>query len=211
MERTDGREYAREEKQDGRVRSINSGAMPEILLEEERVRVNGKHVDLGGALQSWIAALGSAPKCIAQKNGIALCVWEDLGIEVGTGVRDQNKAKFFNVYFQIPSPGGLEPVSTSSGREPPPARPRKAFPGYLQLDGFGIDAQTQFWEIRAKTKPERNLRCGLRDCSHPHGGYGDRASLYLRLNRSDDRGNVVVFSMDGGEEAALQARPPKGK
>lgn len=206
-----GREFAGDETQNAQVRLVNRGAKPEILLEGEGIRLNGTDVEIGGAFESWKAALKGNPRCTSKKNGIALCVWDDLGIEVGTGVRDQNKVTFLNVHFYVPSPTGLEPVPTFSGREPPPARPRKAFPGYLQLDGFGIDAQTQFWEIRAKTKPERNLRCGLRDCSHPHGGYGDKASLYLRLNRSDDRGNVVEFSMGGGEEASLQALPPKGK
>jgi hypothetical protein len=84
------------------------------------------------------------------------------------------------------------------------SKPKKPFPGYFELDGVGIDAKSKFWEIEKKIESRRNLRCDPNDCSHPHGYFSDSASIFMRLNRTDEYGEIYEFGI-GGQAKSLRA------
>lgn len=72
---------------------------------------------------------------------------------------------------------------------------RRAFSGYLELDGFGIDSKAKFWEVQSETRDRRKLTCGLRECSHPGGAFGKNANIFLILNGNSDQATLRQFSI----------------
>ena len=68
-------------------------------------------------------------------------------------------------------------------------------PLLLALVGFGIDKETRFWEIKQSVSRERELRCGLKDCSHPMGSFSEQANLYLTLAGRDERSALKKFNI----------------
>jgi hypothetical protein len=82
-------------------------------------------------------------------------------------------------------------------------RPQKPFPGYLELDNFGIDAETKFWEIRQQASADRNFSCAL-DCSHPYAYFSDSGNLFMRLNSGSEYGELYELGI-GGQAESLRA------
>lgn len=191
-----GREFAESPREVEVPRVVPRGGRPEIILSGSSIRVNGQLVEIGGPLSAWKQALPPHPHCYGEVR--IVCVWRDLGIEVATQSIANTSVLDASVHLAIPSTASPLPSNEATAK----SRPTHAFSGYLELDGFGIDAQTKFSEVQARADPNRNLRCGLRDCSHPHGGFNEKASLYLRLSRADRQGNVVVLTLSGNEEQA---------
>jgi hypothetical protein len=70
----------------------------------------------------------------------------------------------------------------------------QAFHGYLQLDGYGIDAATEFWEIKSATENKRRWRCGLLDCARPSGTFGDHAQMQLWVEGKGER--AIIRQLD---------------
>ncbi len=176
-------------------RIIARGARPAIEVRNDKIFVNERALSLGAPLEIWLKAIPSTPRCDASKGDATLCIWDTLGIAIGTSPTSPTITKFLNVSVN------LEPADPLFPDRPRPFRPKQAFPGYLELDGYGIDAKTQFWEIRAKADPKRNLRCGSRDCSHPHGGFSDKANLYLRLNGATENSTLYEFTISADEDS----------
>jgi hypothetical protein len=182
-------------------RQAPRGGKPAITVKEGTIQIDGKTVVFGANLSSWIGALPEGRRCLSKKNDLTLCIWDDIGIAVGTSIRHPALVKFIVIYLNvedIPQWDSRLPDG-STMPTPPDYRPKSVFRGYLELDGFGIDAKTKFWEIRSATSPNRNLRCGTRDCSHPQGKFSDRANLYLRLNGSTESGELYEFSISADE------------
>lgn len=195
-----GREYAEPSSSPEAFRVVPRGGWPEIILSGPSIRVNGQSVEIGGTLDSWKKALPSQHHCTGGRVR-TVCVWRELGLEVATQSARNQSVLDVSVHLALSSDTTSTPAeSGSSDDEGVSQGPTRAFPGYLELDGYGIDARTKFSELRARAKPDRNLRCGLRDCSHPHGLFNDNASLYLQLNRADQQGNIVVFTVSGTAE-----------
>jgi hypothetical protein len=194
----------------GKPRVVARGAKPEIIISGESIVVDGRRLRIGDSLETWKKALPGKPSCWGSDS--VNCSWDQLGIQVGTyrnaparvtGISILLSKKPADPYVALPrySPNGkLVPSPIDRG-------PKHPFPGYFELDGHGIDAKSEFWEVRANADPKRKLRCGTIDCSHPHGGFSDKASLYLRLNSADEYGNVYEFVVTGGETDP--SSPPK--
>jgi hypothetical protein len=68
--------------------------------------------------------------------------------------------------------------------------PHRTFSGYLEMNGVGIDAKTEFWEIPAGSSDNRSLHCGVLDCSHPSGPFGEHANMSLKLDGRNERGRL---------------------
>jgi len=175
-------------------RRVAKGAKPEIIIRDELIFINGKNIALGHSLKRWLSAIPEAPRCTSQKNELTLCIWDNLGIKIGTSTKHPNIAKFVDITLNV------EPADPYFPDRPNVFAPKKAFPGYLELDGYGIDAQTKFYEIRANANQDRNIRCGSRDCSHPHGGFSKTASMYMRLNSTSDNGNLYTLQLGETED-----------
>jgi hypothetical protein len=174
----------------GKPRIVAKGAKPELIIDGESIEFNGNIIKFGDSLKKWKEILASPARCTEDKLA-AECTWDNLGIQAGTeNGGNKNNVKYINIHINQRPPD----FPTNS---PSYYSPKNPFPGYLELDGFGIDAKTQFWEIRSSVNPKRNMRCGLRDCSHPGGGStdGKGSSIYMILNSKDDHGNIYEFSV----------------
>lgn len=193
----------------GKPRVVARGGQPEVVVQGSQVLVNGKSLTIGtSSINDWRAVLG--PESRSETGTYAIYLWDRYGIALSA----QEKR---NTVTQLEISLNLEPKEPwiplrpdgSTKAEPPDYRPKNPFPGYLQLDGYGIDAQSKFWEIRASADPKRNLRCNSRDCSHPHGGFSNTANLYLRLNSATEYGNVYEFTISGDEELPTKSLAPR--
>jgi hypothetical protein len=193
----------------GKPRVVARGARPEIVVKGSQVIVNGNALAVGVSdLNEWRGSLG--PESRHETGTYVLYLWDRLGITLVTNA-DGNKITQFDVALNLEPKEPWIPTRPdgSSKSEPPDYRPKSPFPGYLELDGHGIDAKTKFWEIRASADPKRNLRCNPRDCSHPHGRFSDSANLYLRLNSATEYGNLYEFTISGNEKASADNHTAK--
>jgi hypothetical protein len=173
-------------------------AAPTVIVAGDSITYAGKRARLNSSLNEWRSLLGSSPRHHAELPNIY--VWDDLGIQLVTASAKPYGVKQIKVYLNLKPRDPAEDLFTTNpdgtpATKLPTPHPHKPFTGYLELDGFGIDAQSQFWEIRARADRARNLDCGLRDCSHPHGAFGPRGGVYLRLDRNDEFGRVYEFSV----------------
>jgi hypothetical protein len=190
----------------GKPRVVKRGAKPEIIIKGETITIDGKMVAIGGTLDSWKNALPGTPSCLAgdtQKRLQGLCDWNNLGITLSTSPSNLKLVSGIAIYVNLEPPdpyANLVRTLPNGKPAPPPQKthPDHAFPGYLELDGYGIDAKTEFWEVRRSVDAKRNLHCGTLDCSHPGGYFSDLASLYLRLNSTSEHGNIYEISISDG-------------
>lgn len=206
-----GAEGARAVKNVGKPRVVPKGATPEIIIKKDEIRIDDKPLTIGESLEQWKKNIPEKPVCDSKPPRI-LCVWDRLGLQVLTQSVSNPSVVEFKIYLHLEQlhPYGVATHRPDGTPRPPPqdTRPKHPFPGYLELDGYGIDAKSQFWEIRAGSDPWRELRCGVRDCAHPHGAFSDSATLYLRLNKSTEYGNVYELSISSWEDFAPQSTAP---
>lgn len=200
-------EEAEAAKDYGQARIVPRGASPEIVIQRDQISVNGKGLKLGESLDKWIKALPTEPVC--DRGGPrVLCNWHTLGIQVLTDRQRNEVVVEVGIYVALESNEMWKYFTrTPDGRpiEPPTDwKPKNAFKGYLELDGFGIDATTKFWEIRKSADPKRHLRCGLSECSHPHGSFGGDASINMRLTSPDEYGTLLELSVSLSDSALDQ-------
>lgn len=67
---------------------------------------------------------------------------------------------------------------------------RHPFTGYLEIDGFGIDKETEFWEVQSNVYTRRNLHCGLKSCEFPGGTFGPNGGIDLHLNGGSESATI---------------------
>lgn len=180
--------------------SSGDGTQPEIVLKNDVIYFNARPLRLGESLTSWKKILPGAPRCI---SSMTFCIWDRLGIEVGAEADGAQKVKYLNLHLIFSDEDkNIGQVAYPDGRPaefPPDLTPHHVFPGRVELDGFAIAPETEFWEIRKHADADRRLDCGLRDCSHPSGAFGDNAHLYLRLDGRSDRGHLLELSVDAAD------------
>ena len=126
----------------------------------------------------------------SQQNALGLRIHTDAGGKV---------VETFDIYLKLPDdlaeglatamPDG-SPGSADAGH-----LPRSPFTGYFELDGYGIDKDTMFWEVRSSIQPTRGLRCGLRDCQFPSGVIAPDTEIYMVLNGPSERDRIGEISI----------------
>lgn len=180
------------------LRIVPKGAKPEIIIKGDKITYNGKQLVLGSSLSAWEKIIGKPTRRYDDRAPI-LVVWDDKGFHAMAD--DKNKVDQIEFFLNKRPPDPYKGLVTHSADGTPlkpdvDYSPKKSFSGYLELDGFGIDAKTEFWELQATAKRERRLTCGTRDCTHPTGSLGgDSGVLYFTLNRNDAHGNIYEFSI----------------
>ena len=178
-------------------RVVKKGAHPEVIIIKDSLYFNGEKLKFGDALGDWKKIISGNPRCF--DGAMISCVWDDLGLEIGTDMGRNQRVKFINIYFRMfEIYEGVGKLEGKVGEEPQEAAywvPRGIFAGYLEMDGYGIDAETKFRDIRSNIDPKRNLNCGLRDCSHPGGALSDDATIYLTLDGRSEHSKLKEFSI----------------
>ena len=154
------------------ARHIVRGAKPELRIVKNTLLFNNKVLPLGGKIERWRAAIGLGADCTNIARPPIACRWNEYGIKILTDSTGKY-VKSIDIYFRLPEnpladlPAILSdgtPNSLDAGHFP-----NSPFKGYLEIDGFGIDKNTLFWEVRSSVRQERNFKCGLRDCQFPRG------------------------------------------
>jgi hypothetical protein len=130
-------------------------------------------------------------------SSIIFCMWDNLGLEVGTDNKIDQRVRFVNLHLSF---SGEEKTLTQVKNRNPAEKglgysPDKVFPGYVEIDGFGTDANTEFWEIRAGANNASKIHCGLRDCSHPSGPFGSYVNIYLTLDGPQETNKVLEIGL----------------
>lgn len=189
----------------GRPRLIKRGATPEIILSGGEVRYNGKLLRLGASIDEWSDILGRNHRDYPYYG---TSTWDDLGIELVIDKKDKKTVIQMTIYVTLEPPDPYRGLVTHHPDGTPikptyDTRPQKPFPGYLELDNFGIDAETKFWEIRQQASADRNFSCAL-DCSHPYAYFSDSANLFMRLNSGSEYGELYELGI-GGQAESLRA------
>ena len=181
----------------GEPRKVMRGSYPEIVLKGGRIFFNEKELSFGGSLEAWKKVLGGSPRCSG--TGMTLCIWDNLGLDIGTSHADNRNVKFFNIQINLPSndmrSGGSGDPENGSANQLPDLRPHHVFSGYLELDGVGIDAKTKFWEIRSGSIGNGRLHCGLHDCSNPSGPFSEHSNIYLTLDGRGESDRLLEFGL----------------
>lgn len=173
-------------KEFGEPRRVSKGAKPEIVLQDDQLLFNGKRLQLGQRLAEWDKVLPGKRRCDDGER-IHGCVWDSAGILVVMQNANPEKIASAKIYLRLPNEDEREPL-----------QPYRPFSGYLELDGYGMDTSTQFWEVRRSTRQDRNIRCGLRECVAPHGALGKDTSIYFSLSKPNEYGTLTAIELGGG-------------
>jgi hypothetical protein len=197
-------EVVSEIKQYGKPKVVKRGAMPEIIIKGNKIVINSQLVGIGQPLALWKKALAGMPRCDKNLPDIS-CDWDEFGISLLTA---NSAVSQFTIYIAMKN---VDRLIAALGTDAPASgwRPKYPFPGYFELDGYGIDAKTTFKEIRSNVSSERSLDCGALDCSHPYGAFDESASLFLTLNRNSENGTLYEFAV-GGDKELIRAATSKG-
>nr|WP_156133559.1 hypothetical protein [Massilia sp. JS1662] len=174
-------------------RRIKRYAKPEIIIKGSNIFFDGKLLEFGRPLTSWKSILKRNPHC--DKTGIEWCVWQDLGLEIYTSEEDNYGVGTIVIKITISEDTLKEtrtpyPDGTSDNTPKADWLARHPFTGYLEIDGFGIDKDTKFWELQSSIDTRRNLSCGLRSCEFPRGIFGPSSMIALHLNGGSESSTI---------------------
>lgn len=150
------------------------------------------------SMDAWKKTIGAGSVC-GGDSLVAVCKWDVLGIEIGSGIKRLNRVEFINIYFnEDPRRAAINVADVDVHGKPVPApwEVKGRFPGYFELEGYGIDRHTKFWEIRASVHRKHGLRCGLRDCTHPLGALKDNIGIGMALTKDDEYGELWELSLN---------------
>jgi hypothetical protein len=185
-------------KKGGESSKVEKGRRPEIKMQQEKIYFNGKELRIGASLDAWEKIIMKRSRCTEPE--MSLCIWDELGLSVGVEVDQKHNVRYLNIQISFSEEDkeiGRAPYPDGKpAKKPLDLSPHQVFPGYLELDGYGIDAQTEFWDIQKNANPDRGLDCGLMDCSHPAGRFGKNAHLYMTLDGQGKRGKLRELSVN---------------
>ncbi|OFA03685.1 hypothetical protein DUGA2_27230 [Duganella sp. HH101] len=175
------------ERDYGEPRKVSRGGQPEIILQKDKIIYNGQILELGKTAAQWDAILPGERRCDRPAKPSA-CAWDELGIMIVFAHKLPTRIKDVTVYLRLPEvevDDGVKLMSVTGAPFPAFDRfyPKSAFPGYLEIDGYGIDRNIMFWEVLKKADSKRNIHCGLRDCIVPGGIFGRQSLIYFDLDK----------------------------
>lgn len=177
---------------------VKKGASPELILINKGIFFNGKQLQLGNSLESWKKIIPGNPRCFEGK--MTLCVWDQLGLEVGTDQKNGKNVRFINISLRFDDTNkdlvgnGSSITDDSEGKDG--FNPHHVFSGYLEINGFGIDAGSRFIDIRNSSAENRKIQCGLLDCINPNGYFADDANIYFYLEGRYESGRILRIAID---------------
>lgn len=187
-------------KDRGEIRRVPKRVGHTVAFRGGKFLFDGRHLSLGGNMAIWKSTLGKGGECESKGIPPIVCKWEHLGIEIGSGSSDTDTVKFVTVHLQPPTDESLQRAArVGGGGEIPSYVIRGHFSGNLELEGFRIDQQTMFWEIRESVRQSMVLRCDVRDCQFPHAAFNDIADIYFILNGNTVRSTVNSISISADE------------
>jgi hypothetical protein len=177
---------------------VKKAGAPEIVMSGSSIAFAGNKVQLGQSLASWKKAVPGTPRCSNGKSPPIICTWDQLGLEVGSDDALTN-VQFASLFLRVPAvdtePPPNNPDGTPAAVSTAALPPKLPFSGRLQLDGMAITAATAFAQVRSGIDQSRNVRCGSRDCSGPHGKFGDGAKIFFELDGRSDTDPIARIGL----------------
>ncbi|TWI69202.1 hypothetical protein IP91_00268 [Pseudoduganella lurida] len=180
------------------VRTVRKGAKPEILLSPGKVVFNGTELRFGARVADWKAVIGGEALCSKANEKPVWCKWDGNGIEIGGTLEKPDTVEELRVYLNRDANElEMKDIPTASGRKrvEPVWLAKGVFRGYLAIDQFGVDARTTFREIQNGVSADYRLRCGLAQCTHPHGNLGPELNIQMVLMGTPDDGVLKELSL----------------
>jgi hypothetical protein len=174
---------------------------PKIAIEAGTISIDGQEVSIGQRLEIWRSAINGVARCEFEQR-LGSCVWDGMGLEILT---KDSFVTFFHIYFNR-APWGPYPSERPDGKPypaPRDTRPKRMFSGVFELDGYRIDAKTQFWQIRANAAASRGVRCDMltRSCGNTTAKFDGYSKIYMELNGTRSaEGTLAVFAVGGSNE-----------
>lgn len=166
---------------------------PEIVMKGSKIFFDGEPLEFGHPMTSWKNILKRNPRC--DEKSTKWCVWEDLGLEVSTRANSKFGVSTLVIKLSIPEhlldeEKSLHPDGKPDSTPKPVWLAHHPFTGYVEIDGFGIDKETKFWELESSVEIRRNLSCGLKDCEFPRGIFGPNSMIALHLNGRSESATI---------------------
>lgn len=127
-------------------RRVEKGNFPEIKIVKDNVYFNGGLMRFGDSMKRWKKIIGGNPRCYAE--GMKLCVWDELGLKIATSSEPLDTVIILNLHMNVAeADADADSVTESDKARQKKYLPRKIFSGYLEIDGFGIDKMSEFFDI----------------------------------------------------------------
>lgn len=158
-----------------------------IVFRDDQLVYNGKALELGQTLHAWDKILPGKRRCEGAK--VDVCVWDNLGIVVVMGNSEHNRIRSAKIFLRLPE--NIESYS--------PMMPKHSFGGQIELDALLLSSETKFSDIRQHARPDRNIRCGLRECVTPAGALGKKTIIYFDLTRHTEHSTIDGVGISNGE------------
>jgi hypothetical protein len=182
----------------GKPRSVQRRAKPELIIRRGVIAFNGKRLKLGSSIAEWEKTLGKSSRLT--EGGSSINTWDELGIITYRlpGRSDVVEADIFlNRAPRHPILDQREHVGPDGKTYSlgPDFRPTQMFPGYLELDGAGIDAQTKVWEVNALAKRKRKFTCSMNLHSCHAATEDEQYTLDFATDNMKDEGTIYRLSI----------------
>jgi hypothetical protein len=154
---------------------------------------------LGDNIREWKKVLGGAPREFSGYD--TSFTWDTLGLELVNDPKNKTRViqmtLFLNFRPKDPYEGLVTHLPDGTPVQPlPDFKPHSAFAGYLELDGAGIDRDTQVWEVNALAKREKKISCmsSLNKC-HAGAENDDDHIVSFATDARKDRGLIYQFTI----------------
>lgn len=175
-------------------RHIPTNGGPQILVAASKITFDGEPLQLQGDFGDWVEVLGPDYRSWTPSDNVTRVgtyIWDDLGILVSLDWQGKQTVKGFEVSFTFKESSVADPENYVPGTGPFPSG---TFPGYLEVGGVPIDAESTVREVNRRADGALSLRCmrGLGICSSFIDG--------------DEDGLVVDVEVDGRKENSIVYR-----
>jgi len=218
----------------GTPRHVPRGKKPEVIIRNDTITVNGQPVYMFQSIDSWIRAFGSpSDDCKFEKNN-SICGWLDYGLILST---DNSEGKtlvvnaifYLNVpeysYFFFPEKRDTNPYEKSKNNTKKSlAKPMQVFPGYIEINGYGLNAETKLWEVLKGAKSWEDPVNGNfggdvgchRDCHTAFGNVGEDTLIYIGVNGNSKTEKITEIEISTTHRLKInrpeaQSQSTKGK
>lgn len=213
----------------GTPRHVSRGKKPEVIIRNDTITINGQPVYMFDTVDSWISALGPPSNGCKFQKITGYCVWLKYGITISTDNREGKPLVDAAIlYLNVPqySPYFFQEKSDSEqgqkakkDTEKPPRKPMQLFPGYLEINGYGLNADTKQWEVLKGAKSWKDPIDGNfgadvgchRDCHYASGRVGQNTMIYIGTNGNAKTEKIVDIQIDVSHRLKINQPKPQSE
>lgn len=137
-----------------RPHMVDKTPKPQIVIRGGDLRYNEQQLKFGDSLANWTKVLGKPSRFSGDRtytwDGMGIVIWMQYKAAHGAELTD--KVAGMEIFFNFkPKDPYDDLVKTRPDGTPikkaPDFRPQNPFPGYLEIDGAGVDRTSKVWEV----------------------------------------------------------------